>query len=386
MSLRVGGEWLKRAGTQGVLALLSGAGHQAYAVGGCVRNALLGLPVQDVDIATSARPEAVLALAKAAGVKAVPTGFDHGTVTLVWDGIGYEVTSFRADLKTDGRRAEVAFGADLAADAARRDFTMNALYADAAGQVIDPLGALPDLQARRLRFVGDPAARIAEDYLRILRFFRFAAYYGDPGAGMDAEGLAACAAAQEGLARLSAERVGAELMKLLAAPDPAPALGAMAASGILARLLPGAAARAVAPLVHLEGENAVAPEGLRRLAALGPAGDWGQALRLSRADQARLRVWAAALASGEGPGALAYRFGAEAARDALLLRAALIGAPLPEAWAAEVARGAAARCPVKAADLPHLSGPALGARLKALEEAWIASGFALSQAELLAQP
>ena len=177
----------------------------------------------------------------------MPTGLAHGTVTVVAGGRPFEVTTFRRDVETFGRRAVVAFSTDLRDDAARRDFTMNALYVRPDGTVVDPLGGLPDLRAGRVRFVGDGAARIAEDYLRILRFFRFHAWYGDPAAGLDPDGLAACAALQDGLARLSRERVGAEVTKLLAAPDPAPAVGPMAAAGILARVLPGADAAALAP-------------------------------------------------------------------------------------------------------------------------------------------
>ena len=248
-----GAPWLEDPVTRAVCRALTGPGHQALFVGGCVRNALLGRPVADIDIATDATPEEVTALAGAAGLHPVPTGIEHGTVTVVAEGRPFEVTTFRRDVETFGRRAVVAYTRDIAEDAARRDFTMNALYAGPDGTVVDPLGGLPDLLARRVRFVGDPAARIAEDYLRILRFFRIHAWYGDPASGLDADGLAACAAAQGGLARLSRERVGAETAKLLAAADPAPAVAAMAAAGILARVLPGADATPLAALVHLEG-------------------------------------------------------------------------------------------------------------------------------------
>ncbi len=247
-----GAPWLDDPATRAVCRALTGSGHQALFVGGCVRNALLGRPVADIDIATDATPEEVMALAGAAGLHPVPTGIAHGTVTVVAEGRPFEVTTFRRDVETFGRRAVVAYTRDIAEDAARRDFTMNALYAGPDGTVVDPLGGLPDLLARRVRFVGDPAARIAEDYLRILRFFRIHAWYGDPASGLDADGLAACAAAQAGLARLSRERVGAETAKLLAAADPAPAVAAMAAAGILARVLPGADATPLAALVHLE--------------------------------------------------------------------------------------------------------------------------------------
>lgn len=370
----VAGDWLTRAETQAVFAALSGV--QVLAVGGCVRNALLGQPVVDVDLATDAPPDVVSRLAGDAGLRVVPTGLAHGTVTVVSGGIAHEVTTFRRDVETDGRHAVVAFSARIEDDAARRDFTMNALYCDAGGRVIDPLGGLPDLLARRVRFVGAPAARIAEDYLRILRFFRFNAWYGRD---IDAEGLAACAAMAEGLDRLSRERVGAEMRKLLSAPDPAPAVAAMAAAGILTRVLPGADARALPVLVHLEAE--APPRWLRRLAVLG--GDAG-GLRLSRADGAALEALRAGATGGQGAAELGYRLGAGMASDAMLVRAALMGMPPPDGWQDAIARGAAARFPLRAADLmPALSGPDLGARLRALEEAWIASDFRLTRAELL---
>ncbi|OIQ06555.1 MAG: CCA tRNA nucleotidyltransferase, partial [Rhodobacteraceae bacterium CG2_30_10_405] len=283
--MKITGTWLTRPETQAVCAMLTGAGYRALMVGGCVRNALLGLAVHDVDIATDALPQAVTDLAMAAGFKAVPTGFDHGTVTVVAGGIGHEITTFRRDVATDGRRATVAFSTLIGEDAARRDLTMNALYATPAGEVIDPLGALPDVLARRVRFVGDATARITEDRLRILRFFRFHAIYGDPDAGLDPEGLAACAANADGIEQLSRERVGAEMGKLLAARDPAPAVAAMAGAGILARVLPGADPRALAPLVHFEA--GIAPRWQRRLAVLGGE-DVAKRLRLARKDAAAL--------------------------------------------------------------------------------------------------
>ena len=378
---RIAGEWLQAPTTQRVCAALTEAGHQAFLVGGCVRNALLGHPVADIDIATDAPPDAVTALATAAGLHPVPTGIVHGTVTVVADGHPFEVTTFRRDVETFGRHAVVAFSTDIAEDAARRDFTMNALYARADGRVVDPLGGLPDLLARRVRFVGDPELRIAEDYLRILRFFRIHAWYGDPAAGLDPEGLAACAAAQDGLAQLSRERVGAEIAKLLAAPDPSPAVAAMAAAGILARVLPGADPRTLGPLVHLEAEAGAAPRWQRRLAALRWQPDWADALRLSKADARALRTTAAALDAGEPPAATAYRHGPDAARDAALIGAARLGEPPPAGLEAELARGAAAVFPLAATEL-GLSGPALGQALERLETAWIASDFALGPADL----
>ena len=379
--MRIAGDWLAQPGTQALCAALEAAGHRALFVGGCVRNALMGVPVADVDIATDARPEAVTRLAEAAGLRVVPTGIEHGTVTVIAQGVPHEVTTFRRDVETDGRRAVVAFSQDVAEDAARRDFTMNALYADLRGNVIDPLGGMPDLVARRLRFVGDAHQRIREDYLRILRFFRFHAHYGDPNQGMDAEALAASAELAEGLDGLPRERIGAEMRKLLAAPDPAPAVAAMAQAGVLARVLPGSDVRALAPLVHLEGD--LPPHWQRRLAALGGQ-EVEERLRLSRADAAVLVALRDAVGRGWSPAALGWKLGAEGARDAVLLRAALLESALPKGWQAEVARGAGSVMPLTAADLmPDLQGAALGARLKEIEARWLASDLRLTRSDFL---
>ena len=375
-------DWLTTTGTKAVLSALAQGGHGAWFVGGCVRNALLGAPVHDIDITTDAPPDRVIALAQAAGIKAVPTGIDHGTVTLISDHHPYEVTTLRRDLTTDGRRATVAFTDRLELDAARRDFTMNALYADAKGAVLDPTGeGLADLAARRLRFIGPPTDRITEDYLRILRFFRFHAWYADPDGGIDAEGLAACAALSDGIARLSRERVGAEIKKLLTAPNPAPAIAAMAQSGVLAQTLPGATAGLLPILIAVED---VPPDPIRRLAALG-GDDVANRLRLSNPDRHDLDVLRAGMASATGPAALAYTHGARAAWDIMLLRAAQFATPPDSDAKIQIAIGANASFPIKAADLmPALQGPALGAALKAMETRWIASGFTLSRDDLLA--
>ncbi len=422
---RVAGAWLDAPATQGVMAALAGGGHRALVVGGCVRNALLGVPVADVDLATDAVPERVSALAKAAGMKAVPTGIAHGTVTVVSGGVPHEVTTFRRDVETDGRHAVVAFSGEVAEDAARRDFTMNALYAEACGRLVDPLGGLPDLLARRLRFVGDPEARIREDHLRILRFFRFHAWYGR--GALDAQGLAACARLAGGVDRLSGERVGSEMKRLLGAPDPGPSLLAMEDADVLGRVAPGADPSAVEPLVAVEAGRTLSWQ--RRLVAMGGddvSGRW----RLSRAEARALGVRREALERGMSPQEVAWRHGVDAALDVALVRAASGGPGPPGGGALEprpaagrararheggsreaarpdppshvstraaegggavppdlddtLARAAAATFPLRAADLmPALSGPALGAALKKAEAAWIASGFALGRDELM---
>jgi poly(A) polymerase len=379
--MRIAGDWLDHPGTQALCAALEAAGYQALVVGGCVRNALLGEPVADVDLATDARPETVSNIAEKASFKVVPTGVDHGTVTVIADGRPHEVTTFRRDVETDGRRAVVAFSTRIEEDAARRDFTMNALYADREGAVLDPLGGLPDLLARRLRFVGDPATRIREDHLRILRFFRFHAVYGDPAGGIDPEGLAACAAFSAMLDTISRERIGAEMRKLLGARDPAPSVAAMAQAGVLRVILPGADPRGLAPLVDLEAD--LPPRWLRRLAVLGGE-EVEAALRLSRAEARDLEALRSKFSSPDTPAALGWRLGEALATDAILGRAALIGTPPSPGWQDKVTRGAAAHFPVQAADLmPGLQGEALGARLKALEARWLASDLTLGRDDLL---
>jgi poly(A) polymerase len=364
------------------MRLLSDAGHAAYAVGGCVRDALLEEPVGDIDIATDARPETVLDLAAAAGLKAVPTGIAHGTVTLVVEGEAFEITTFRADVETDGRRALVRFAQAVEEDAVRRDFTMNALYADRHGALVDPLGGLPDLRARRVRFIRDAETRIHEDYLRILRFFRFSAWYGDADEGMDAEALAAIAANLDGLETLSRERVGAEIRKLLEAPDPVMAVCVMERIGVLTAILPGTHARALGPLLLQERAFGLQPDPVRRLVAIGLRD--GAALRLSRADQRRLGLLQGRVSTDAGLAEIAWRDGSDCARDVAALRAALLETPPPRDAAEQIATGANAQFPVAARDLmPEFEGPALGERLRALEAAWIASGMRATKEDLL---
>lgn len=371
--------WVTRHGTQALCAVLGLSGYRALFVGGCVRNALLGAPVADIDIATDALPETVSDIAQSAGFRVIPTGIDHGTVTVIAQGVHHEVTTFRRDIETDGRHALVAYSTDIAEDAARRDFTMNALYAEPSGLVIDPLGGIDDLRARRVRFVGDPHRRIAEDYLRILRFFRFHAVYGDASGGLDAEGLAACAERAEGIDRLSRERIGSEMRKLLAARDPAPAISAMVQAGVLARVLPGAHARALAVLVHLEQD--LPSRWQRRLALLG--GDIS-GLRLSRAEDSEIGRIRDDIGNLTTPAALGWTLGEIPAQDVLLCRAALLETPLPQGWLAQVQHGAGSVFPVAAHDLmPDMFGPALGTTLKALQARWLDSDLTLTKTALL---
>ncbi len=381
---RVAGTWLENADTQRVCAMLTENGFQALFVGGCVRNALYNMDVNDIDIATNAHPEKVLELAKAAGLRAVPTGIDHGTITVLANHEPHEITTFRKDVETDGRRAVVAFSEKVEDDARRRDFTMNAIYAQPSGEIVDPLGGLDDLWARRVRFIDDATQRIREDYLRILRFFRFHAFYGDPNQGMDAEALAAISEHASGIEMLSNERIGAEMIKLLSAPNPAPSVAAMQVSGALGWVFPGADDRALAPLVHLEKTIGVCPDAVRRLAALGGE-NVAEALRLSKKVSRKLDNLKNGVESTASPAELGYRIGLEEGLSVVLLRAALFETPIPEDSALDVVRGTQAVFPVKPSDLmPAFEGAALGQELKRLETLWVKSDFTLGKADILA--
>lgn len=379
----VTGAWLTCDGTQALFELFGDAGYQLFCVGGCVRNALLDEPVADIDMATDAHPELVQSLCEGAGLRVIPTGIDHGTVTVMYDEIPYEITTFRTDVDTDGRHATVAYSSSIGEDAKRRDFTMNALYVGMDGVVIDTVGGLDDITARRVRFIGDAHQRIAEDHLRILRFFRFHAWYGGQEGGVDADGLAACAEGADGLDTLSRERVGTEMRKLLAAPDPAPAVASMGQSGILARVMPGAEAGLLAPLVHFE--DGISPDWLRRALALGGE-DLRDAWRLSKSDATDLAQARTDLAAQSSVAEMAYFHGANHARNVALVIAASMQQPIAPDLEDQIAKAVNAEFPLTSGDLmPTYQGPELGARLKELKARWIASDFALTREQLLAR-
>jgi poly(A) polymerase len=383
--------WLREGPLARLLQVLDRDGEEARVVGGAVRNALLGEPIHEFDIATTAVPNEVIRRATAAGFKPVPTGIEHGTITVVIGSRPFEVTTLREDVETFGRHASVRFGRDWRADAERRDFTMNALSAGADGVVHDYVGGLADLNARRVRFIGDANKRIAEDYLRILRFFRFHAAYGH---GLpDAAGLAACIAARAGLGQLSRERVRMELLKLLLARHATPALATMAESGLLVPVLGGVPDLAgFENMTKVEAAAGVQADTVQRLGALGAritedAERLWQRLRLSNAEHERLASmaeswWRISPANEKGARALLYRLGPERFVDRVLLAWARSPATahdpvwralarLPEHWTAPV-------FPLKAADFIKRGvppGPALGAALHEAEAAWIAADF-----------
>ena len=396
--------FLETASLQKLMAALKADGEEARIAGGAVRDALLGRETGDVDIATTILPEETMRRAQAAGFKPVPTGIDHGTITVVADGTPYEVTTLRSDIETDGRHAKVAFGRDWKQDAERRDFTINGLYAEADGKVIDLVGGLVDLDKRLLRFIGDPTQRIQEDYLRILRFFRFFAWFGT--GRPDAEGLKACARLKDGVTGLSAERVWTELRKLLSAPDPSRALLWMRTTGVLTLVLPESekwGIDAIHGLVDAEKAKVWQPDPLLRLASIIPPtgeriGTLSQRLRLSKAEAKRLGAWSSASPSAEGETTeeLARRIhanGAAGLSDRLKLQIAAAKAAGNETAQMERLLDHAQTWqipvfPISGADLlkqGHEAGPKLGGLLNQLEAEWSASDFTLDRDALLAR-
>jgi tRNA nucleotidyltransferase/poly(A) polymerase len=334
-------------------------------------------------MSTNARPEVVMQLAADAGLKAIPTGIDHGTITVVSSGTPFEITTFRRDVETDGRRAVVAFSDDIADDARRRDFTMNALYARPDGSIVDPLGGMEDALARRIRFIEDANQRIREDYLRTLRFFRFSAWYGTIDQGFDPDALSAIASNLDGLSNLSAERVGMEMIKLLAAPDPGPAIAVMRQTGVLNSVLQGADDTWLAPVIHVEILLGLAPNPIRRLAALGGI-NIEKTLRLSKVQTRQLAHYRDGIGSMTGVAELGYRLGSDIAKGIFALRFAFAGSPPDLEKLDEIEAAAIAEFPIKSSDLSdEFSGPALGQRLKDLKAEWIASNFTKTKTQLL---
>ncbi len=381
--IKVTGDWLRQSGIQALFKTYAANGFQLFAVGGCVRNDLLGIPVSDIDMASDARPEQAVQFLDDAGFKVIPTGIDHGTLTVIAGGVPHEITTFRKDVETDGRHAVVAFGTDPAEDAQRRDFTINALYADAEGLVSDFTGGLSDIAAPIVRFIDAAEERIQEDYLRSLRFFRFHARFVAAETGFDPDALSAIAANLQGLETLSRERVGSELLKILGVPDPAPAVMTMQQCGVLTRILPGADAKALGPFVHFEQITKVKPNPIARLASIATE-DLAETLRLSRAQRTQFRQFRDAVSNGQTPAELGYRLGYDLALAALCLRCAMLEQPLPKAIQSEVETGSDAKFPIKAKDLiERYQGPALGEALRKLEADWIASGFSKTKSDLL---
>ncbi|MDQ0321240.1 poly(A) polymerase [Pararhizobium capsulatum DSM 1112] len=403
--------WFSAPALRRVFDLLNADGGEVRVVGGAVRNSLMGLQASDIDMATTLLPQEVMARASTAGIKAVATGIEHGTVTLIIDGKPFEVTTLRRDVETDGRHAEVAFGTDWKVDAERRDLTINALYADAAGEVIDLVGGLADIESRTVRFIGEAEKRVAEDYLRVLRFFRFFAWYGS--GRPDADGLRACARARSKLSGLSAERVWAEMKKLLSAEDPGRALLWMRQAGVLTEVVPESekwGIDAIPGLIAAERAFGWKPDPLLRLASIVPPNaerlaEMAKRLRVSKAETAFFAAWAA---SPTIPAAIAdtafdrmlYRNGAAGLVTRLKLAAAVTRQKTEgdlsllaetarlkrllaraEAWEKPV-------LPVSGADVLEAgvpAGPRVGELLQRLEDGWVDGNFNADRATLVAR-
>ena len=388
--------WLKEGEVARLLALLDGDGEEARVVGGAVRNALLRLPVGEIDVATTALPEEVMRRVAAAGGKTVPTGIEHGTITAIIDHHPVEVTTLREDVETFGRKARVVFGRDWRADAERRDFTINALSATADGTVYDYVGGIDDVAARRVRFIGEPRRRIEEDYLRILRFFRFHANFAE--GAPDSSALHACIAARAGLDALSRERVRAELLKLLLAPRATATLAIMAECGLLGMILGGVAFLAsFENTVKAEATLGAEADAARRLGALGvwvkeDAERLTHRLRLSSAESDRLVAlehwWRVVPDPDAQPAhALLYRLKAQSFFDRVLVAWARSDAGVADVGWRQLAslpqRWPVPDFPLKGADLARrgvAAGPPLGAALRAAETAWIAADFPTERA------
>ncbi|CAN5308013.1 CCA tRNA nucleotidyltransferase [soil metagenome] len=390
-----GEAWLAEPALRKVFAALTAAGGMARVAGGAVRNALLHVPVHEIDIATDLTPAQVMAAGEAAGLGVYPTGVDHGTVTLTAGRRSFEVTTLRVDAETFGRKARVAFTSDWEADARRRDFTTNALYCDAEGNILDPVGGYADILRKRVRFVGDALTRIAEDHLRILRFFRFHAHYG--AGAPDRKGLAACIARKDDLRDLSPERIRQELLKLLTGKRAVETLRLMAKHGVLAVILPHRdGLRLLARMARIDAAQDLAPDALLRLFLIAAEPEkLRDLLRLANHESERLEAMARAVPISprlhdEECAIMLYQLGAEAWRDQV--RLAWVDSTAPPAsagWGAllDLADGwERPRLPVTGDDLiayGFVPGPALGAALTFLEDWWVASGFKPSREELL---
>jgi poly(A) polymerase len=369
-------KWRKWRGMERLLAALGADEGQTRYVGGAVRDDLIDLPVSDVDLATRLSPKEVMERLQKARIKAVPTGIEHGTVTAVSDGHAYEVTTLRRDVSTDGRRATVAFTTDWEEDAARRDFTINALFADpGTGEVFDYFGGLDDLHQRHVRFIGDPLKRIAEDHLRILRYFRFHARFG---AGTpDAAALEACTRRANDLMALSRERIADELLKLLSLPDPSATVAIMLRRDILKPVLPEIESERVAALKALiaaEQAARIDAAGLRRLAALLPRDPQvaqAIAVRLKLSNKARKRLQCAAEKADSNPESIAYRLGTDCAVDRLLLAGNVEAARRIKEWQVP-------RLSISGGGLIErglTAGPIVARTLRRIEDRWIEAGF-----------
>ena len=380
--MKISADWLNNPSTRSVMKRLVSRGYQAYFVGGCVRNALLNIESKDIDIATSAHPKKVLEIMENAELKALPTGIEHGTVTVVADKRNYEITTLREDIETDGRRAKVKFTKSILEDAKRRDFSINAIYSEQDGSIVDPLNGIDDILGKRIKFIGDPYARIKEDYLRILRFFRFLALFGKEDENHEIE-ITALNNLRNGLDKVSAERKSDEIFKLFAAPNLKYSIFLMEKANISSKIFDASNYDSLTNLKKLEDRLEVAPCAIRRLAAY-TSDNLKLNLRFSNKLAKTHKVLREEAISQKDAAELSYRYNEKLALDIILVRSSLHGTEPSGDIFSRIKVGSVAKFPIKSDDLAeYFSGPKLGEMLAYLEQKWIDSDFTLSKERLL---
>ena len=380
--MKISADWLTKPSTQLVMQILLSGGYEAFFVGGCVRNTLFDFQATDIDISTSATPKRVMELMSQAGLKTIPTGIDYGTVTVIADKQNYEITTFRKDIETDGRRAKVKFSGSVLEDAKRRDFSINAIYSEQDGTILDPLDGIADIAKKRIKFIGDPHARIKEDYLRILRFFRFLALFGRENETHEIE-IATINDLRDGLDTISAERKSDEILKLFAAPNPQYSIFLMETADISSKIFDAYDYKSLNNLKELEDRLQVSPCATRRLAAYTKDNLKSQ-LRFSNKITKAHKVLREEAIGKKDAAELSYRYNEKIALDSILVRSSLHSTEPSKNVYHRIKLGSVAKFPVKSVDLAeYFSGPKLGKMLAYLEQKWIESDFRLSKEVLL---
>ena len=381
--MQINSEWIKNKVTQNILKIFEGADHNAYLVGGCIRNSILNIPVTDIDISTDATPQQTVDLFNRENFKVAPTGFSHGTVTVISEGIPYQITTMRSDQNTDGRHADVVFSDDIKKDAERRDFTINALYADSTGKIINPIGGLEDFNPLAIKFIGDPNNRIQEDYLRILRFFRFHAQFSELVTQFDKVALDAIKKNQDGLKKLSKERIWSELKKILSTSNPARSLYKMSQLGILEIILENKNVHNIKRFNLIEKKMGLEPEPIRRLVAITENTE-NTFLNLSRKEEKKFSLLKGLLKKKHDPAELVYQFNREIAQSVLAIYTFYKGEKLKLSDIKKIEKACLFPCPITGAQISkYMDGAAVGIIIKEAQRAWIKSNFKSDEAKIL---
>ena len=381
--MQINSEWIKNKVTQNILKIFEGADHNAYLVGGCIRNSILNIPVTDIDISTDATPQQTVDLFNRENFKVAPTGFSHGTVTVISEGIPYQITTMRSDQNTDGRHADVVFSDDIKKDAERRDFTINALYADSTGKIINPIGGLEDFNPLAIKFIGDPNNRIQEDYLRILRFFRFHAQFSELVTQFDKVALDAIEKNQDGLKKLSKERIWSELKKILSTSNPARSLYKMSQLGILEIILENKNSHNIKRFNLIEKKMGLEPEPIRRLVAITENTE-DTFLNLSRKEAKKFSLLKGLLKKKHDPAELVYQFNREIAQSVLAIYTFYKGEKLKLSDIKKIEKACLFPCPITGAQISkYMDGAAVGIKIKEAHRVWINSNFKSDEAKIL---